>query len=52
MDICDVKAKCLTLSTDTHGIELDYEETRWAEILAAECGFFSAERLRRLLRRD
>jgi len=33
-----------------HRFELDYEERRWVEILTTECGFFSAERLRRLLR--
>ena len=33
-----------------HRFELDYEETPWVKILTTECGFFSAERLRRLLR--
>ena len=35
----------------THRFEFNYEDTRWMQILTTECGFFSAEHLRRLLRR-
>jgi hypothetical protein len=44
--------ECLTLSARSQRLEPDNEEGRWAAVLTAECGFFSAACLQRLFLRD
>jgi hypothetical protein len=49
MDKRDVKAERLTHSTILQRLERDYEEAPRSAVFTAECGFFSATRLQRLL---
>jgi hypothetical protein len=44
----DGMSEDLTQSASTHNLEPDYEEARWKAVSTAECGFFSANRLKRL----
>ena len=45
---CDGMSEDSTQTTSTHRLEPDYEEVRWKAVFTAECGFFSANRLKRL----
>jgi len=44
--------ECLTHSARSQRFEPDNKEGRWAAVLTAECGFFSAACLQRLFLRD
>jgi hypothetical protein len=44
--------ECLTHSAGSQRLEPDNEEGRWAAVLTAECGFFSAACLQRLFLLD
>lgn len=44
----DGMSEDLTQSASTHRREPDHEEVRWKAVFTVECGFFSANRLKRL----
>jgi len=44
--------ECLAHRAKSGRLEPDYEQTSWAAVLTAECGFFSAACLQRLFLRE